>query len=134
MAYKIYTTNNYIFVEDTVTGIVLSDSGKNVLVTPADVSAPTYNVSSPSISIPPVDPTEVLDASDSPYTEEGWISFYTQSTGFSSAPGGSGAGRVQEFTTAQRLALSVSDYKATIVFDTDTETFWGSNGLIWIEL
>lgn len=91
MAYKIYGKGNYLFIDDTVTGLRHENLKRNVFVTKEAASSTTYKIE-PIQNIGGIKltltSTDILKENDTPYSDAEWQTFYTENTGNFSQGGG----------------------------------------------
>jgi len=92
MAKKVYVKGNYLYIEDTVTGIKTSGNAGSFEFLLINDSTDTYRVKKDTFLIfSTMSISEMQEEDGTPYTQSSFELFKETETGFSSASGGSGA-------------------------------------------
>lgn len=91
MAFKIYKKNNYIIVEDTISGKQYQGLAKNVFVYKDAVAETTYDFEGLTYNgLKGVSLNDLIDENNVSFTDEqSFINFYTENTGNFNSGGGS---------------------------------------------
>lgn len=115
MAYKIYGKGNYVFLDDTSTGIRHEELKKNVFVQVHLISENTYWIS-PFKSLngqnrTKITSTQILKENGTPYTDAEWVTFYTENTGnFNGGAGGTQTVVVENYAALPLPSLAVDEF------------------------
>ena len=109
MVYKIYKRGNYIVIVDTANNYIEEASG-NVLITKSKTDSTAYNFNlKSSESVLNVAFSDIRDESNTSYSsQEAFENWYSSSTGFSTATGGSVANIVYFIASKSDLPTAVS--------------------------
>jgi hypothetical protein len=93
MAFKIYASGNYVYIENTLTGDTI-DGGKNDVFfdrTNTPQEAFDLRLKSRPLFIPAIALADMVDENNAPYTSQSFKTFKEANTGFNTAGGGSPA-------------------------------------------
>jgi len=117
MAFKIYKKNNYIIVEDTISGKQYQGLAKNVFVykdlsseTNYDFEGLTYN------GLKGISLSDIVDETNTPFVnEQAFIDFYTENTGNFNTGGATPQVNDKENIVSGVVAIGTDTYTATYV-------------------
>jgi hypothetical protein len=114
MAYKIYGKGNYLFIDDTETGLRHEQLKKNVFVQKELATSTTYRID-PVKNVGGIRlilvSTDILKENGTPYTDAEWVTFYTENTGnFNGGAGGSQTVVVDNYAALPLPSAAVDEF------------------------